>query len=231
MDHGIPSHQTDYSEASLLSILNRVGAIAFVSFINVNDPSYVAIHAAILAACIKSAKCKRLIPSEWIGDIEAFPLLPSFYANTREPFRKMLGQSSGVEWTLFNCGWLMELFLPSSKSYLPDVAEEFPIDPNGWRACIRGTGDEPVSWTSARELAKALVELLAAPQWVSISAHQASSDSKFPTFRKLMHVFFVTGISNLFCRRMEYIQQGQKHHGESLWCDESFLPTLETLRH
>lgn len=46
---------------------------------------------------------------------------------------------------------------------MPAIPDEFPVDPNGWRVCVRGTGDEPQGFTSARDIGKAVVELLA---WV-----------------------------------------------------------------
>jgi hypothetical protein len=61
----------------------------------------------------------------------------------------------------------MDYFLPKEKTYMMPIPDLFPIDPNGWKACIRGTGDEPQSYTCARNVGQALVELLAAPQWVN----------------------------------------------------------------
>ena len=60
----------------------------------------------------------------------------------------------------------MDYFLPKDKTYMPPIPDEFPVDPNGWRACIRGTGDDIQAWTCARDVGKAVVELLAASEWV-----------------------------------------------------------------
>lgn len=50
---------------------------------------------------------------------------------------------------------------------MPAIPDEFPVDPNGWRVCVRGTGDEPQGFTSARDIGKAVVELLAwVGEWV-----------------------------------------------------------------
>lgn len=49
---------------------------------------------------------------------------------------------------------------------MPPIPDEFPIDPNNWRACIRGTGNELQAWTWSRDIAKAVVELLAVRHWV-----------------------------------------------------------------
>ena len=129
---------------------------------------YINIHRTLLNACLQSKGCKRFIPSEWAGNIDDYPLLPAGYANTREPFRKILRESSGIEWTLFNFGWLMDYFLPQSKTYIPPLPDIFPVDPNAWRGCIRGTGNELQSWTCAREVGKAVAVLLEASEWVCV---------------------------------------------------------------
>ena len=158
--------KTDYTETSVLKILEETGAFALISLIQPPDDLYLPIHTALLNACVKSPTCKRFIPSEWVGNIEDFPMLPTFYGASREPFRQLLRETRGIEWTLFNGGWLADYFLNKEKTYMPAIPDEFPIDANGFKACIRGTGDEPQSWTCAREIARAVVELLRAPQWV-----------------------------------------------------------------
>ncbi|KAL9022862.1 MAG: hypothetical protein Q9180_008528, partial [Flavoplaca navasiana] len=165
---GIPIHPTDYTPSSLLSILNQTNATTLISFINLTSPLYIQIHSALLSACRQSTHCKRLIPSEWIGDIESHPLKPSFYGTTREPFRQALRAQNTVTWTLFNNGWLADYFLTAPKTHMPPIPEEFPVDANGWRACVRGTGDEEQSWTCGRDVGRAVVELCRADEWVSL---------------------------------------------------------------
>ena len=61
----------------------------------------------------------------------------------------------------------MDYFIHPDKTYVKAYAGEFPIDPVNYRACIRGSGNEPQAWTTSRDVGKALVELLASPEWVS----------------------------------------------------------------
>lgn len=160
---------TDYSESSVLSVLEATGAKALISFLNFDNENNADFHLSLLSACHRSEFCKRFIPSEWAGNIDSLPHLPAFYNRTREPFRKELrsGKFPDVEWTLFNNGWLMDYFLPPNKTRVRPVPDFFPVDPSGWRAFIRGSGDEIQSWTCARDIAKAVVELLAtADKWV-----------------------------------------------------------------
>ncbi|KAL9130664.1 MAG: hypothetical protein Q9217_001191 [Psora testacea] len=166
--HNIPTHNTDYTVPSIVSILDNTQATTLISFINLATPAYVSVHTSLLQACQQSHSCKRLIPSEWIGDSETFPLKPNYYATTREPFRQTLKQQQEIEWTLFNPGWLADYFLPVGKSYMKPIPQEFPVDPEGWSACVRGTGEEVQSWTMGRDVGKAVVELCKAENWAEI---------------------------------------------------------------
>ena len=161
----IPIHPTTYGP---FSSLDASAATTLISFINPTTPaSYIAIHAALLEACTRSRTCKRLIPSEWIGDIEAFPLKPRSYAASRKPFRKMLHAQTEVQWTLFNHGWLADYFLPPRMTYLELFDGMFPVAIEGWTACIRGTGNEPQSRTAASDVGAAVAESCRTThQWV-----------------------------------------------------------------
>jgi swainsonine biosynthesis oxidoreductase SwnR len=131
----------------------------------------VGLHRGFLNACSRSHHCKRFIPSEWAGDIEKYPHLPGAYGKTRAPFREILQQhqphgQGDVEWTLFNNGWFMDYFVGEDRSYMKYLPGEYPITLKTWDYVVRGTGDEPQSWTCGRDVAKAVAELLGANQWV-----------------------------------------------------------------
>ena len=148
-------------------MLESTKATTLISFIGVFNASYITIHTALLKACQQSTTCKRLIPSEWAGDIDTYPLKPGSYATTREPFRQILRAQTEVAWTLFNTGWLADYFLPTSKTYMKPVPNKFPLHIAEWKACIRGSGDELQSWICGRDVGKAVVELCKAVDWVS----------------------------------------------------------------
>jgi len=128
----------------------------------------------MLSACIQSNTCKRLIPSEWAGNIDDFPLLPGWYVDTRVPFRKSLEEAKGIQSTVVNCGWFMDYFLPKEKTRIAPEPDNMPVDPHTWKAMIRGSGDEPQSWTWSRDVGKAVVELLTADEWVRFPIHYCS---------------------------------------------------------
>ena len=80
----------------------------------------------------------------------------------------MLRAQMEVQWTLFNHGWLADYFLPPRTTHLALIEGMFPIDIESWTTCIRGTGDEPQSWTAARDVGAAVAELCRATHdWVS----------------------------------------------------------------
>ncbi|PFH62476.1 hypothetical protein XA68_13378 [Ophiocordyceps unilateralis] len=188
-DRNIDVRTSDYSKESILEILNQTNASALISFNNSDGQTFVDVHRAFLDACRLSSNCKRFIPSEFAGNIDDFPLSPSYFEESRVPFRKILEKEEEVEWTIFNNGWLMDYFLTADKSYMPSIPKEFPVDPNGWRACIRGTGEQVQSFTSGRDVAKALIMLLDAPEWER-TTYVTGQWSTFNEMVKSMEVFY-----------------------------------------
>jgi hypothetical protein len=121
----------------------------------------------MIKACQLSPKCKRFMPSECGGDIERFPQYPLFYEPTHEPVRKALREQNDIEWTLFNLGWFMDYFVPENNSYMKRLPIVWPLDLEANTLRIPGTGDEFLTFTAARDVAKAMVRLFDAEKWVS----------------------------------------------------------------
>jgi hypothetical protein len=74
-----------------------------------------------------------------------------------------------IPWSLLIVGWFMDYFLgvPGLKqSYLVKMSELSIFAPNleTGVATIPGTGNEPVTWTSGRDTAKAMLHLLQVPK-------------------------------------------------------------------
>ncbi|CAG8981049.1 hypothetical protein HYALB_00008203 [Hymenoscyphus albidus] len=72
---------------------------------------------------------------------------------------------------------------------MPAIPDEFPIDPNSWRACIRGSGDEEQAFTSALDIAKAVIELLGATHWEPVT-HVVGEWNTFNNAVKIMERFY-----------------------------------------
>jgi hypothetical protein len=127
---------------------------------------YNQIHNAMLSACTASRTCKRFVPSEYGGNITDFAGPLKVFDSIRGEFRKALQAQTSVEWTLVNGGWFMDYFVAREKTYIKPWLPGWPIDLEHSTARISGTGEEKIGWTSARDIAKALVKLVGAEKWV-----------------------------------------------------------------
>ncbi|KAF4960074.1 hypothetical protein FSARC_10569 [Fusarium sarcochroum] len=159
----------EYSKDAVLPILDRLGATVVVSTLHTDDPaSYKGAHEALLTACTESKTCKRLIPSEFLGNYREFSDWPRGIQRARKAFRQVLAKQSVVQWTLLNQGWLADYFVQTpddSRSYVRSFPNGWPIDLEKKTVRVIGTGDEAVGWTSARDLAKAVVKLVPHDDW------------------------------------------------------------------
>ncbi|KAE8381158.1 hypothetical protein BDV26DRAFT_289655 [Aspergillus bertholletiae] len=154
---------TDYSVPSIVTALGDCEML--ISVILSYTTEFIDVHLNLIKACQLSPKCKRFIPSEFGGDVENYPDLPTFYWDTREPVRKVLREQTDIEWSLISTGWLVDYIVPNLNRYLTDIGEAFPIDITGGRIVIPGTGKDAVDVTAARDLATALALLADAPVW------------------------------------------------------------------
>ncbi|CZR67466.1 uncharacterized protein PAC_17365 [Phialocephala subalpina] len=156
----ISFRMTDYSVPSLVKELHDceglVSGILDYSMNNVN------VHVALLEACRQSPKCKRYIPSEYGGNIDDFPDQPAFYFANHEPVRNALRKQTEVMWTLFNLGWLTDYLVPANQRYIKDIGDYHPLNFHSNTLKIPGTGTEPIAFTSARDVARAISRLFIA---------------------------------------------------------------------
>lgn len=72
----------------------------------------------------------------------------------------MLRQQSDLEWTLLCVGWLTDYFVPSKNRHIRDIGKCQPISWVDNKIVIPGTGNEPVDFTWARDVAKGLAALV-----------------------------------------------------------------------
>ncbi|KAI0393172.1 hypothetical protein F5Y17DRAFT_323360 [Xylariaceae sp. FL0594] len=158
---GVAQNITDYTLPSLK--LTLADCDVLISTISDTSPAYTSVHYTLLQACRESTKCKRFVPAEFAADIETYPDQPGFYYAPHEPVREALRGQSEVEWTLVCIGWLADYFVPSGNRHIKDIAKYHPVDWACGKMVIPGTGNEPVDFTWARDVAKALASLLDAP--------------------------------------------------------------------
>lgn len=153
---------TNYTVSSLTQHLQDCDGL--VSAIQDTTMSNVTSHLAMLEACTLSPRCKRFIPSEYIGNVDDFPDQPLFYYENHQPIREALRKQSAVEWTLFNLGWLADYTVPARFRYIRNIDAYHPIDFKTKIMTIPGTGDEPIGMTSARDGARAVARLFSLPE-------------------------------------------------------------------
>ncbi|KAI8274850.1 hypothetical protein K4K60_009200 [Colletotrichum sp. SAR11_57] len=167
---GVTTHEIDeYSADSVLAVLEKVNATVLISTLHTDDPAlYTSLHKALLLACKASKTCKRFIPSEFLGNLRKFDNIPRGIARARRAFRSKLLNESEIKWTLVNLGWLADYFVQQpdgSRSYISPFPQGWPINMEEGTVRVIGTGDEPVCWTAARDVAKAVVKLVSHDEW------------------------------------------------------------------
>ncbi|KAI8166600.1 hypothetical protein K4K50_008302 [Colletotrichum sp. SAR 10_71] len=167
---GVTTHEIDeYSADSVLAVLEKVNATVLISTLHTDDPAlYTSLHKALLLACKASKTCKRFIPSEFLGNLRKFDNIPRGIARARRAFRSELLNESEIKWTLVNLGWLADYFVQrpdGSRSYISPFPQGWPINMEEGTVRVIGTGDEPVCWTAARDVAKAVVKLVSHDEW------------------------------------------------------------------
>lgn len=161
-DRQVEIRVTDYTIDSLTPLLKDVDVL--ISLLHDNGPFYNEAHLAMISACNSSGRCKRFIPSECGGNIEEFPQHPLFYVPTHGAIRKVLAAQTTLEYTLFNIGWFMDYFAPG-HTYMKPLPGIWPLDLVKKELRLLGTGDEPVTFTAARDAGRALAHLVDVPKW------------------------------------------------------------------
>ncbi|KAK2836989.1 hypothetical protein FQN49_006520 [Arthroderma sp. PD_2] len=160
-NQGVAQAVTDYTLPSLRIPLADCEVL--ISTISDISPAYTDVHSTLLLACQESPKCKRFIPAEFAANIEAYPDEPGFYYAPHEPIREMLRSQRDVEWSLVCIGWLTDYFVPAKNRYIKDIGKFHPINWGEDKIVIPGTGNEPVDFTWARDVARGLALLVKAP--------------------------------------------------------------------
>lgn len=158
---GIVQSITDYTLPSLISPLAECEVL--ISTISDISPAYTNIHRNLILACKESPKCKRFIPAEFAANIEAYPDEPGFYYAPHEPIRKILRSQTDLEWTLVCIGWLSDYFVPAKNRYIKNIGKFHPMNWEDGKIVIPGTGNEPVDFTWARDVARGLASLVNTP--------------------------------------------------------------------
>lgn len=157
-DLGIAQHATDYSASDLQVALADCDAA--ICTLRGGVPEFASIHNALLEACQRSPKCKRLIPSAWGGNLEEFPDEPLGWADELQTVVQALNGQTEVSWTAICPGWYADYILPANQRYLGSVGEIWPQNYEDKVFTLYGKGSQLVNLTSARDTARATIMLL-----------------------------------------------------------------------
>ncbi|TVY67834.1 Oxidoreductase swnR [Fusarium oxysporum f. sp. cubense] len=160
---GVQQFMTDYSSTSLDEALR--GCKALISTIVDMSQTYVDIHLQLLAACRRSASCKRFIPSEFAGNTRDYPDQPAYFRNINERVRQALKQQDQVEWTIVCIGFFADYFVPASSRYIRNMREGSLIDFDNEKFSVPGSLQDSIDITLARDVVKGLVALVNGPSW------------------------------------------------------------------
>lgn len=159
---GVVQKVVDFASNSQL--VDAIGdAEALISTILDYTDAFTTVNLALIDACKESPRCRRFIPSEFVGDSKAYPEQPAFYAN-RGPVRAALRVQDQLEFTIICLGWLMDYIVPRKNRHMSDVGDKFSVNLADGRFVVPGTGDDEVSLTATRDLARAIACLLRAPR-------------------------------------------------------------------
>lgn len=158
--HGVLEQRiTDYESVSALAeLLNDCDAL--VSTVSMTTQIYADVHLNLIQACKQTSKCKRFIPSEFGGNSEKFPEQPGSTYQYNAVVKDALKAQNELEWTVISLGWLMDYVVPSANRYHADLSPLFALDLRTETMTIPGMGHEPFSITSARDVAKAVAQML-----------------------------------------------------------------------
>ncbi|BCS20890.1 uncharacterized protein APUU_21322S [Aspergillus puulaauensis] len=157
----IEQRVTDYTVPDLVK--NLADCDAVISTIAAPGPEHATVHLALLEACKLSPKCKKMIPSEFAGNVEEDLLRdePVFMAAGRGAVREALRAQREVKWTLVVNGWFAEYLVSAGQRYFADLGgAAWPMDYGNKMFTMYGDGEKPVTLTSARDVARAMARLV-----------------------------------------------------------------------
>ncbi|KAL8724573.1 MAG: hypothetical protein Q9181_006766 [Wetmoreana brouardii] len=139
---------------SLIKLLEANDIHTVISTMNPPTPEVHAAQDNLIRAAAQSATVKRFVPSDWgidfAADDEHLPL--SWKALKRQSFAELEKQPN-LGFTTFDNGYFMDYFgMPHYQSYM---TPEMPfVDMSALKAAIPGSGDDLVTWTLTRDVAK-----------------------------------------------------------------------------
>jgi len=203
----VPVFAVDYNDVEQLTkTLEEHNVHTVISTIVMFDPTAAQAEANLVAAAAKSSTTKRFVSSNWgtaTPDDESLRIPPNiFREQSIDALRK-----TDLEWTQIHNGLFLDYYgMPHVQTYLTPLV--FVVDIANKMAAIPGaTGDEIMTFTYTKDLAKFVVASLDLPKWEQVM-HCYSDNA---TFKELVQVAEeMTGSKfNITYDSVEKLQRGE----------------------
>jgi len=202
-----PVFAVDYNDVEQLTkTLEENNVHTVISTIVMFDPAAAQAEINLVAAAAKSSPTKRFVASNWGNaspDEESLRIPPNiFREQSIEALRK-----TNLEWTQIHNALFLDYYgMPYVESYLTPLV--FAVDIANKTAAIPGaTGDERITFTYTKDLAKFVVASLGLPKWDQVM--YCYSDNA--TFKELVQIAEeMTGSKfNITYDSVEKLQRGE----------------------
>ncbi|KAJ4300051.1 hypothetical protein N0V90_005300 [Kalmusia sp. IMI 367209] len=163
-DSASPQFVIDYSKIDqVTNLLELENVHTVISTIAILDEATGTSELNLVAAAEKSSTTKRFIASNWGGVMPSDESLRIPFQTFRMATIKTL-ENTDLEWTQFQNGYFLDYYgMPYVDSNLKPLT--FVLDVANKAASIPGTGNEQMTFTYTKDLAKFVVAALDLPKW------------------------------------------------------------------
>ncbi|KAM0277409.1 hypothetical protein ACHAO9_012572 [Fusarium lateritium] len=164
LDLGVPIIAVDYDSISdLQAVLEEHEIQVVISALAMHIIGVGKSQINLIQAAENSTFTKRFVTSTWAAraPTEYLSLLPHGFQHI-ESYAKL--EQTGLEWTAFNLGWFLDYFaMPHVDTYIPQTT--FVVDMANKHASIPGDGQQAMTFTYTKDVAKFVVAALDLPKW------------------------------------------------------------------
>ncbi|KAJ3547403.1 hypothetical protein NM208_g1534 [Fusarium decemcellulare] len=161
---GLPVIEVDYDDIeSLRAVLEHHEVHTVISALAMHVIGVGESQLNLIKAADSSGPTKRFVTSTWAvrPSTEYLSQLPHGFQHI-DAYAQLA--EAELEWTAFNLGWFLEYYgMPHVDTYIPQTT--FVVDMANNRAAIPGDGEQAMTFTYSKDVAKYVVAALDLPQW------------------------------------------------------------------
>jgi nucleoside-diphosphate-sugar epimerase len=160
----LPAHTVDYNSPDTLATFFRTHSIdTVISTIAVYNDICSDAQLNLIRASVSSGTVKRFVPSDFgikytASQIPLFPLVSLKLAAVE------LLKTTGLEYTLFHCGYFLDFY---GHPKISGLGDGFPLVVDGEKneAAIPGSGEDKCVFTHTRDIGRFVVRALEMEEW------------------------------------------------------------------